>query len=73
MQVAVDVCIKRYYHYYLEVPDDATNETIREKAKSELAYMPLNELEVYADPDLDVETDDIESVSVDEESIPALN
>ena len=73
MQFAIDVCIKRYYHYYLEVSDGANNETIQEKAKSELAYMPLNELEVYADPDLDVEPDDIESVSVDEESILVLN
>ena len=73
MQVAVDVCIKRFYHYYLEVPDGATNEQIEQIAKQQLTGIDRTELELYRDADLEVETDDIEWVQVDEESIPALN
>lgn len=73
MMVAVEACIKRYYRYYVEVDEDAPKEAIKDVARRDLAYMPINELEKYADPDLEVEPDDIEWVNVDEESIPALN
>ena len=73
MTVAVNVCIKRYYRYYVEVGEDAPNEAIKDVARRDLAYMPINELEKYADPDLEVEPDDIEWETVDEGSIPALN
>ena len=73
MVVAVDVCIKRFYRYYLEVPDEADNETIKETARDQLAYIDPNELEKYRDDDLEVEPDDIEWVKVDEEAISALN
>lgn len=73
MMVAVEACVKRYYRYYVEVGEDAPNEAIKDVARRDLAYMPINELEKYADPDLEVEPMDIEWVTVDEESIPALN
>ena len=73
MTVAVNVCIKRYYRYYVEVDEDAPNEAIKDVARRDLAYLPIDELEKYTDPDLEVEPDDIEWVTVDEESIPALN
>ena len=73
MQAAVDVCIKRYYHYYLEVPDGATNDQIKEIAKQQLDHIDRKELELYRDADMEVEQDDIEWVTVDEEAIAALN
>ena len=73
MMVAVEACVKRYYRLYVEVPDAADNDLIKATARKELEYIPLDELEKYADPDLEVEPQDIEWVTVDEESIPALN
>ena len=73
MQAAVDVCIKRFYHYYLEVPDGATNDQIKEIARQQLAGIDRKELELYRDADMEVEPDDIEWVTVDEEAIAALN
>lgn len=73
MQIAVDVCVKRYYRYYLDVPENASIESIQCAAKSELSYMPTDKLEEYSDPDMDVEPGDIVGVSVDEDSPQWLN
>ena len=73
MMVAVEACIKRYYRLYVEVPDGADNDLIKMTARKELEYIPLEELEKNADPDLEVEPMDVEWVTVDEGSIPALN
>ena len=73
MMVAVEACIKRYYRLYVEVPDGADNDLIKMIARKELEYIPLEELEKNADLDLEVEPMDVEWVTVDEGSIPALN
>ena len=73
MMVAVEACIKRYYRLYVEVPDGADNDLIKMTARKELEYIPLEELEKNADLDLEVEPMDVEWVTVDEGSIPALN
>ena len=73
MQVAVQACVKRYYRLYVEVPDGASNATIRETAKNMIAGISTEELEKYADQELTVETYDVDWLRVDEESIPALN
>ena len=73
MTVAVDVCIKRYYHYYIEVPDGTSSDMIKEMARNKLAFIQPEELEKSADPDMEIEPQDIEWVTVDEESILALN
>ncbi len=59
MTVAVDVCIKRYYHHYIEVPDGASNDMIKEMARNELALIHPEELEKSADPDMEIEPQDI--------------
>jgi len=73
MMVAVEACVKRYYRLYVEVPDGADNDLIKMTARKELEYIPLEELEKNADHDLEVEPMDVEWVTVDEGSIPALN
>lgn len=73
MTVAVTVSIKRYYRFYAEVPENADSKTISELTVNQLAYMPIEELEKYADPDMDVEPDDIDVIEIDYDSIPALN
>lgn len=73
MTIAVNVGIKRYYHYYAEVPKDASSDTIAELTVKQLSYMPIEKLETYSDPDMDVEPDDIDVNEIDWDSIPALN
>jgi hypothetical protein len=73
MTIAVNVGIKRYYHYYAEVPEDASDDTIHALTVKQIAYMPIDKLETYSDPDMDVEPDDIDVIDIDRDSIAALN
>ena len=73
MTIAVNVGIKRYYHYYAEVPKDASSDAIAELTVKQLSYMPIEKLETYSDPDMEVEPDDIDVIEIDYDSIPALN
>ena len=73
MIVAVEACVKRFYRLYVEVPEDAGNDAVIQAAKEQILNAPLDELERCADPDLEIEPDDITTLFVDEESIPALN
>lgn len=73
MTIAVNVGIKRYYHYYAEVPEDASDDMIHALTVKQLAYMPTDKLETYADPDMEVEPDDIDVIDIDRDSIAALN
>lgn len=73
MTIAVNVGIKRYYHYYAEVPKDANSDAIADLTVKQIAYMPTDKLETYSDPDMEVEPDDIAVIEIDYDSIPALN
>lgn len=73
MTVAVEACVKRYYRLYVEVPDGAGNETIKETAKNMIANISTEELEQYADQELTIETYDVDWLRVDEESVSILN
>ena len=73
MNIAVNLCVKRYYRVYVAVPDDASDAQIEETAKRLVTNMPTDELETCSDPDLDVEESDIDWIDIDYDSIPALN
>lgn len=73
MTIAVNVGIKRYYHYYAEVPKDASSDAIAELTVKQLSYMPIEKLETYSDPNMEVEPDDIDVNEIDWDSILALN
>ena len=58
-----DVCITRYYRTYVDVSDDATDAEIREAVVKQI--LEDQDLVLCADPDIDIEEDDITMVSPD--------
>jgi len=63
--IPVDVCIKRYYRAYAHVNEDATDEEIRKIVMENIIENQDNELS--ADPDFEIEEDDIQYINIDRE------